>query len=764
MEPFSVVANIAQVISLADTIWRIGRDTYRIILAVKNVPQEISQLGLELQEIESLLWNIRIYCERYQQQHPSTSLQENSPIVRIYLTLQNLQTEYHEISKIVNEDSAARQLSKRYHWKRWGGKFKLVLGGRLTSSSKNLTKYKSQLSMNLQVLSSLNELAVNDRLESIHNTVSNINTPGPILSTDHTLGRKCQSLRSIDSMMQQLKAMRCSVEEGSTDYEQHLDCWIGDPQHIQRAALPLSLLRGKIEEALSLLMDSQPGHPSLSTKDAGWIQSNLEDLLATSYEKAAIAIRNPPSVPRKELPSSLEGHHNRDTSFSPSRIIKDRDPQSVVSAQFLHQDATAGKVTIRVQWSRESTGQPYASEVLLMLAPKQGLAEHGILISLSKYYEKLQSPRITRQVSSYVVVEPDSPAFSCVRSNDIHGLRDLLQNTEATPTMRSTDNESLLSYAARNLRLEICELLLNEGADPNNCRWDGANAIYDVRNAFWYRPSGYSIPKSTLNRILRLFVSAGCDINAVALGGSPLHFTVGHASPGTNMINEAEIQALVDLLVCLGCDIEHRNANGLTPLLFNAIVPRWHGTTILRALLQWGANPHATTNFGEGALHLAIAFSGPGSLHSHAGATSLESRLVLLLQEGCDPSLRDVYGHTPSDFAMGSPKVWFQWCMAIEKTGTLDMESILDYEEGLVSGGSGSDDPAIGGAPGTERSGLDTCSDASHIFLSWNESFPWSTGPFCHDCGLPCDLGYIPWRKRSAWAVFRELEAHFKGI
>ncbi|GES60285.1 ankyrin repeat protein [Aspergillus terreus] len=765
MEPLSAVANIAQVISLADTIWRLGKETHRIIRAVKNVPQEISQLGLELQEVDVLLLNVRKYCQRYQEQHPLISKQESSPLVQIYITLQSLQAEYNEVSKIVAKELESPQLGKRASLKQWGGKFKLVLGGKLASSSKNLKKYKSQLSINLQVLSSLNELSVNDRLENIHHAVLSIQRPSDsrsvefnekesAISTDNALHEKGLSLRSINSMMEQLKTMRLAIEESGTQYEQYLDCWIGDSQHIERAALPLSLLKAKIKESLSLMMDPQPGHSALSEKDAEWIRADLESLLATSHETAAVAIRNPSKTP-SEPPKSPHVAQNHTAGQCPYSARNDGIQQAVVSTQFLHQDAPAGKLSIRVQWSKDSNSELYASEIILMLAPKPELAEHGILISLSRYYEKLQVPQITRQLSSYAVVEPSSPAFACVQANDIHGLRSLLQRREVTPTARTTENESLLSYAARHLRLEICELLLNEGADPTHCRWDGANAIYDVRNAFWYRSSDYSIPRSTLSRILRLFVSAGCDINSVALGGSPLHFTVGHTSPGAKMIDESEIQVLVDLLVCLGCDIEHRNADGLTPLLFNAIVPRWHGVAILRALLQWGANPHATTNFGEGALHLAIAFSDPASLHGHGGANSLESRLVLLLRAGCDPALRDVHGHSPSDFAMGSPKTWFQWCMAVERAGCLSMESMMDIEDdGLSTGASTSEETT---------SGLPACADVNHIFLDWDGFFPWSAHPVCADCGRLCDLQYISRRKRAAWAVFKELRAQFKG-
>ena len=52
------------------------------------------------------------------------------------------------------------------------------------------------------------------------------------------------------------------------------------------------------------------------------------------------------------------------------------------------------------------------------------------------------------------------------------------------------------------------------------------------------------------------------------------------------MIDEEEISCLVNLLVCLGCNIEHVNSDGLTPLLYNVCIPGLHGVTVLKELLN----------------------------------------------------------------------------------------------------------------------------------------------------------------------------------
>jgi hypothetical protein len=301
----------------------------------------------------------------------------------------------------------------------------------------------------------------------------------------------------------------------------------------------------------------------------------------------------------------------------------------------------------------------------------------------------------------------------------------------------------------------------------------------------------YNVQKPILNKMLRLFVTAGCDINSVALGGNPLHFTVGLSLPGSQIIQEDEISALVNLLVCLGCDIEHRNRDGQTPLLYNACIPRWHGVAVLRELLQWGADPHAITNLGEGPLHLAIAFSIPGTMHGELEFNSLRERLALLLNAGCDPNLRDEGGHTPSDFALSSPKTWFQWCFAVEMARGISpsIENILSNDDDAFGRFGPSPPPlerpepisdcqsventesdwesCIGsdceGSDSSDTYRSDTCLDPDHIFLAWNGFFPWGCHPLCEDCGMPCDLRDISRRKWQAWQVFRDLKSEMSA-
>lgn len=152
MDPLSATANIAAVIGLLDAVCRAGKTTYRMIAAIRQAPEEINQLRLELEEIDSLLLSVCRYCETYQRQHPSLVAEPNSAIDRIYTTLRNLKHEYEVITVLVKENAETYHANTRQRLRSMRRKFKLVLGGQLTASFKSLEKYKAQLSLNIQLL------------------------------------------------------------------------------------------------------------------------------------------------------------------------------------------------------------------------------------------------------------------------------------------------------------------------------------------------------------------------------------------------------------------------------------------------------------------------------------------------------------------------------------------------------------------------------------------------------------------------------------
>jgi hypothetical protein len=317
------------------------------------------------------------------------------------------------------------------------------------------------LSINLQSLhlkltvASFNDLAVHNRLDSIHDAVSIIKESSqipPLLNVDDrppAWSEKGQppsdyghSLEAIDSLMAQLTAMKIRIEKQDDKTDVSIDSW-DNFEDVKRAALPLMLLQSKIREALQLLTTPQPGHEKLSNIDVQWVRTELESLLASSHEKAAVVIK---------MRSQKSDNVTRDCRrhFAGSSLDKGRNrsqpTQQIVSSQIVLQDSPAGKVSIRVQWTKDADSKSArASDILLLLAPNPQVAEDGLLVSLSRLHDGLSKPTITRHVSSYAIVETTSPIFTCVEANDIRSLRLLLKSREFSPTVRNTENESLLS-------------------------------------------------------------------------------------------------------------------------------------------------------------------------------------------------------------------------------------------------------------------------------------------------------------------------------
>lgn len=120
--------------------------------------------------------------------------------------------------------------------------------------------------------------------------------------------------------------------------------------------------------------------------------------------------------------------------------------KGILATQSLHRESPAGNVSVRVEYIRDAESDfPAVSDIVLLLAPNPTINGDGFLVSLSRLNDNFQQPLIHRSISSYAVVEPDSPIFECVRSNDIHHLRQPLKVKQATPDVRNTENESLLS-------------------------------------------------------------------------------------------------------------------------------------------------------------------------------------------------------------------------------------------------------------------------------------------------------------------------------
>jgi hypothetical protein len=119
-------------------------------------------------------------------------------------------------------------------------------------------------------------------------------------------------------------------------------------------------------------------------------------------------------------------------------------------------------------------------------------------------------------------------------------------------------------------------------------------------------------------------------------------------------IESNHMEQILEYWLRSGVDMECRSDKGITPLL-NASVTFGLGTTnTLLLLIKYGADVRAVNDQGQGALHLVLITLNllshstyEDSKHWHQYESEGATRLIALLDAGCDPNAIDGDGLTP---------------------------------------------------------------------------------------------------------------------
>jgi Ankyrin repeat len=112
-----------------------------------------------------------------------------------------------------------------------------------------------------------------------------------------------------------------------------------------------------------------------------------------------------------------------------------------------------------------------------------------------------------------------------------------------------------------------------------------------------------------------------------------------------------------------GYDFEQKDIFGMTPLLDHLAAIDGENLAIVRLLLQFGANIHATDIAGRNALQITM-----GCNIWRSYRRDLEPRLCLLIKAGADIYHCDKYGSNPFDYARAIG-CWSEWVKALESNG-----------------------------------------------------------------------------------------------
>lgn len=219
----------------------------------------------------------------------------------------------------------------------------------------------------------------------------------------------------------------------------------------------------------------------------------------------------------------------------------------------------------------------------------------------------------------------------------------LLLGAGADPTARDNCDMSPLDVAVVNGQVFVVNLLVESGMDVQGADRQGWTALH------------YSAKKGFL-QVSRALMDAGADasernVNQV----SPLDVAVGegHTHLVSNMVRKhgadatlvdtngftalhlAETKDMVDVLVAAGADVNVRNYEGNTPLMYQIIEPQ-----LVAALLHHGALVNTQNETGQTVLHMAV--------RNGREQTTVEI-VDMLLRAGADETLLDCDGYDVED-------------------------------------------------------------------------------------------------------------------
>ena len=229
--------------------------------------------------------------------------------------------------------------------------------------------------------------------------------------------------------------------------------------------------------------------------------------------------------------------------------------------------------------------------------------------------------------------------FKAIESDDVEYIKGRVEMFGKQPNdinlknqfnRRNNDGETPLHLAIIHRNIEMCELLIEGGADVNVTDGDGGTPLHYATK----RGHTVQLPTAIIQvliavdtEIVKLLINAGADVNKEDDGYTALHFAtdMGHTE-------------IVKLLINAGADVNIKDgpAYGRTPLHYAT----YKGyTEIVQLLIDAGVNVNIKDGHGRTPLHMA---------------SNMEHKEIvkLLIEAGADPYIPDQDGKKPIDNPM----------------------------------------------------------------------------------------------------------------
>jgi hypothetical protein len=170
--------------------------------------------------------------------------------------------------------------------------------------------------------------------------------------------------------------------------------------------------------------------------------------------------------------------------------------------------------------------------------------------------------------------------------------------------------------------------------------------IYAGDTALHLAAAGYRV------ELVQLLLSAGADPNSITnhRQSGPLHYAADGYINGPDWNAERQVQT-IECLLDAGAAIDAQDKNGATPL-HRAV--RTRCAAAVKCLLKRGSNATLKNKPGSTPFHLAVQNTGRGGTGTEAARAAQREIILEFLSFGLNPALKDGKGKTVFDSAQSS--------------------------------------------------------------------------------------------------------------
>lgn len=175
-----------------------------------------------------------------------------------------------------------------------------------------------------------------------------------------------------------------------------------------------------------------------------------------------------------------------------------------------------------------------------------------------------------------------TPLIAAVGNKDMHAIN-LLSQYGVDVNLISRNGNSPLYLAVRSGSVDSVKALLSLKANANAVGI-GPHILFEAI--------------STSHEIVKLLIDHQVDVNFIEKSG---------CTAFTTSIREGELKSF-EYLIAAGCDINHKNKGGFTPLMISSSASHEFGGVMSRRLISLGVNIEDVDNAGKTALMNACSY------------------------------------------------------------------------------------------------------------------------------------------------------------